>query len=159
MWRVKPLPLARPLSRRCLYTDITVLGQHYPRDATTNVTTSVLKKVGRKLHLQPAHPLGILRTLIESHWPTWTHLSSNSPVVTPARNFDDLSFPANHPGRARSDSYYLNRKYMLRTHTSAHEVETFAQWHAEMIGEFERCGAGSDGETWDEQRILVPSAY
>lgn len=93
----------------------------------TNVTPSILEKVERKLHLQPAHPLGILRTLIESHWPTWTHLSSYSPVVTPARNFDDLSFPADHPGRAKSDSYYLNREYMLRTHTSAHEVETFAK--------------------------------
>ena len=79
------------------------------------------------LHLQPNHPLGILRALIESHWPNFTHISNSSPVVTPAMNFDSLSFPADHPGRAITDSYYINREYMLRTHTSAHEVETFAK--------------------------------
>ncbi|KAF7789512.1 hypothetical protein EIP86_000458 [Pleurotus ostreatoroseus] len=129
MWRVRSLSLPRRISLRALSTDthIAVLGRQYPRDGMTNVTSSILEKVERKLHLQPAHPLGILRTLIESHWPSWTHLSSYSPVVTPARNFDDLSFPADHPGRAKSDSYYLNKEYMLRTHTSAHEVETFAK--------------------------------
>lgn len=34
-------------------------------------------------------------------------------------------FPADHPGRSLTDSYYLNATHMLRTHTSAHEVETF----------------------------------
>lgn len=56
-----------------------------------------------------------------------------SPVVTPARNFDDLSFPADHPGRALTDSYYINKEYMLRTHTSAHEVETFKKGHREWL--------------------------
>lgn len=108
-------------------THVQVLGKSYPRDATTNITSSIIDKLERRLHLQPSHPLGILRTLIESHWPTFTHLSDFSPVVTPARNFDDLSFPADHPGRSVTDSYYINKEYMLRTHTSAHEVETFAK--------------------------------
>lgn len=44
-----------------------------------------------------------------------------------AQNFDDLGFPADHPGRRPSDSYYLNAEYMLRTHTSAHEVQNFRE--------------------------------
>ncbi|CAA7271694.1 unnamed protein product [Cyclocybe aegerita] len=48
-----------------------------------------------------------------------------SPLVSPYKNFDELSFPADHPGRAVTDSYYANRDMMLRTHTSAHEVEMF----------------------------------
>jgi phenylalanyl-tRNA synthetase alpha chain len=41
------------------------------------------------------------------------------------QNFDELGFAKDHPGRSLTDSYYLNQEYMLRTHTSAHEVETF----------------------------------
>jgi phenylalanyl-tRNA synthetase alpha chain len=118
------------LSRKCMSTaanHVQVFGKSYPKDTTTNITESIIGKLERRLHQQPSHPLGILRTLIESHWPTYTHLSNFSPVVTPARNFDDLAFPADHPGRLVTDSYYINKEYMLRTHTSAHEVETFAK--------------------------------
>ena len=45
--------------------------------------------------------------------------------MTPWQNFDELSFPMDHPGRSVTDSYYVNRGLMLRTHTSAHEVEVF----------------------------------
>lgn len=45
--------------------------------------------------------------------------------MTVEKNFDELGFAADHPGRALTDSYYLNKKHMLRTHTSAHEIETF----------------------------------
>lgn len=108
-------------------THVKLLGQAYPRDSTTNVTSAIIDKLERRLHLQPSHPIGILRSLIENHWPSFTHLSDVSPVVTPAKNFDDLSFPADHPGRSVTDSYYINKHLMLRTHTSAHEVETFAK--------------------------------
>ncbi|CAG8522285.1 12676_t:CDS:2, partial [Racocetra fulgida] len=40
-------------------------------------------------------------------------------------NFDELGFPANHPGRSTSDSYYINTSIMLRTHTSAHQRQAF----------------------------------
>ncbi|GAA5897958.1 phenylalanine--tRNA ligase [Sporobolomyces salmoneus] len=97
----------------------------YPRDDHTNVPPTILSKLDRNLHLDPNHPLGILRTLIESHFSTFEHLNSLSPIVTVEQNFDDLGFPKDHPGRSLTDSYYLNRNHMLRTHTSAHEVESF----------------------------------
>lgn len=40
-------------------------------------------------------------------------------------NFDSLGFPPDHPGRARSDTYYINKSTLLRTHTSAHEAAIF----------------------------------
>jgi phenylalanyl-tRNA synthetase alpha chain len=46
-------------------------------------------------------------------------------VVTTHQNFDSLGFPPNHPGRALSDTYYINSKTLLRTHTSAHQADTF----------------------------------
>jgi len=104
-----------------------VLGKEYPTDERTNITQAIIDKLGRNLYLQPSHPLGILRTLIESHFSNFTAHSGFSPIVTPAKNFDDLGFPADHPGRALSDSYYINHGLMLRTHTSAHEVEVFAR--------------------------------
>ncbi|KAH8106840.1 phenylalanyl-tRNA synthetase [Cristinia sonorae] len=126
--RVRRIP-----ARRWLVTDanadnyITVLGDKYPKDSKTNITSAIMDKLERKLHLQPSHPIGILRSMIETHYPGFTALSNFSPVVTPAMNFDDLSFPLDHPGRSLTDSYYINSDHMLRTHTSAHEVETFAK--------------------------------
>lgn len=46
-----------------------------------------------------------------------------SPLVTPSQNFDDLLVPETHSSRSLSDSYYINHEWMLRTHTSAHQLE------------------------------------
>lgn len=104
-----------------------MLGNVYPTDSYTNITPAIISKLSRRLHTQEGHPIATLRTLIENHFPDYTHLSSLSPLVTPYQNFDSLSFPADHPGRSKTDSYYINQNLMLRTHTSAHEVETFAK--------------------------------
>lgn len=127
------LPLLTPTPRRhysptrhSKKTDPLLVNETlYPRDDYSNVTPTILSKLNRNLHLDPNHPLGILRTLIESHFSSFTHLNSLSPIVTVEQNFDDLGFPKDHPGRSLTDSYYLNRQHMLRTHTSAHEVESF----------------------------------
>jgi phenylalanyl-tRNA synthetase alpha chain len=110
-----------------------ILGRQYPTDAITNVTPAILSKIPLRLHTQPAHPLSILRSLIESHFPDFSHLSSFSPLVSPFKNFDELSFPKDHPGRALTDSYYINKNLMLRTHTSAHEVEVFRQGETKWL--------------------------
>lgn len=47
------------------------------------------------------------------------------PVVTVEENFDSLGFPKDHPGRSKSDTYYVNDRHLFRTHTSAHELECF----------------------------------
>jgi phenylalanyl-tRNA synthetase alpha chain len=104
---------------------VDILDQTYPTDEITNVPTSIISKTLLRLHTQQNHPLSTLRGLIESAYPDFSHLSSLSPLVTPFKNFDELSFPPDHPGRAVTDSYYINKDLMLRTHTSAHEVETF----------------------------------
>ncbi|CCM04583.1 uncharacterized protein FIBRA_06764 [Fibroporia radiculosa] len=106
---------------------IPLLGQKYPTDSSTNITSAITDKLARNLYLEPAHPLGILRSVVERHFSDFTALSGWSPLVTPSKNFDDLGFPEDHPGRALTDSYYINRDLMLRTHTSAHEVEVFSR--------------------------------
>ncbi|AQZ14256.1 MSF1 (YPR047W) [Zygosaccharomyces parabailii] len=102
-------------------------------DKMTNVTQSIIDLTGRSLHLQKCHPVGILREAIE------TRLNSTDsafkiynqfePVVSVYDNFDSLGFPMDHPGRSKSDTYYINSDTLLRTHTSAHETECFSQIH------------------------------
>lgn len=88
---------------------------------------SILSFLPRKLHLQPSHPVSITRQVIETNFPspTYTHYNNLHPIVSVAQNFDSLGFPKDHPGRSRTDTYYLNKDTILRTHTSAHEAEIF----------------------------------
>ncbi|KAM6971211.1 LOW QUALITY PROTEIN: phenylalanine--tRNA ligase, mitochondrial [Tautogolabrus adspersus] len=110
-----------------------VLGHSYPRDDFTNVTSKILEKVGRNLHNQSHHPLWLIKERIKAHiyssyvgrWgnPLFSVHDNLSPVVTVEQNFDSLLIPPDHPSRKRGDNYYLNRKTMLRAHTSAHQRE------------------------------------
>ncbi|KAF8654164.1 hypothetical protein AX16_003693 [Volvariella volvacea WC 439] len=124
-------------ARRYLTTNankhIEILGTSYPTDNITNITPAILAKLPLRLHTQPGHPLNTLRTLVETNYPDFAHLSSLSPLVTPFQNFDELSFPADHPGRSVTDSYYVNKDLMLRTHTSAHEVEVFRKGETKWL--------------------------
>ncbi|KAI9718276.1 MAG: hypothetical protein M1812_004266 [Candelaria pacifica] len=104
----------------------------YLTDSWTNIPRSILKALPRRLHLQPSHPIFLTRRLIESHFPkpTYKHYNNLPPNVSVAQNFDSLGFPHDHPGRSRTDTYYINRSTVLRTHTSAHQVDTFARNHS-----------------------------
>lgn len=99
----------------------------YPTDSWTNVPSSILAALPRRLHLQLSHPVSLTRQLIESQFPPpiYTHYNTLPPVVTVAQNFDSLGFSPNHPGRSRTDTYYVNKDTVLRTHTSAHEADIF----------------------------------
>ena len=101
-------------------------GQIYQRDSFSNAPPAILSKIDKKLLHVDGHPLSILRDIIETHFSQFTPCTPSSPIVTVAKNFDELGFAPDHPGRALSDSYYLNKEYMLRTHTSAHEVEEYS---------------------------------
>lgn len=99
----------------------------YPADEWTNVPPHILQLLPRKLHLQPGHPIAQARELIEARFPAPTYTAHNTlePIVSVAQNFDSLNFPAAHPGRSRTDTYYVNASTVLRTHTSAHQAELF----------------------------------
>ncbi|KAK4635727.1 Phenylalanine--tRNA ligase, mitochondrial [Fulvia fulva] len=131
---VRCLVRTRIASQRCFSSttagdpqsqSLTVGGKQYPTDDWTNVPPSILKHYGKKLHVQPNHPLSITRTLIESAFPGFNHHNDLTPVVTVRQNFDSLGFAQDHPGRSRTDTYYVNKDTVLRTHTSAHEVDIF----------------------------------
>jgi phenylalanyl-tRNA synthetase alpha chain len=83
--------------------------------------------VSRRLHIEKDHPISITRSIIESRFPSPTYKYHNTffPVVTTHQNFDSLGFPADHPGRSKTDTYYVNKDTVLRTHTSAHQADVF----------------------------------
>ncbi|KAK4098257.1 phenylalanyl-tRNA synthetase [Parathielavia hyrcaniae] len=106
---------------------VEINGNKYTTDPWFNVSSTVLSLTSRKLHLQKDHPVAITRKIVESVFPppTYRYYNDFDPVVSTYENFDSLGFPPDHPGRARSDTYYINKDTLLRTHTSAHEAELF----------------------------------
>lgn len=125
-------PNSRYFLRSCrrLYStskDLIVDGKTYKNDSWTNVPPYMLELITRKLHKNPNHPIGILNDLIKKsiQGMDYTIYEDFHPIVTKFQNFDSLGFPEDHPGRSKSDTYYLNKDHLLRTHTSAHEQECF----------------------------------
>ncbi|KAJ2696341.1 phenylalanyl-tRNA synthetase alpha subunit, mitochondrial, partial [Coemansia spiralis] len=132
---------------------LTVLGARHAGDEWTNATQAILDKTGRRLLHQPAHPLAILKDLIFDEFPDYAHYDSLDPVVSAYQNFDSLGFSHDHPGRAKSDTYYLNRDTLLRTHTSAHQLQLLAAGRERNRGLLDqaRNGAAAPGN----ERFLV----
>jgi phenylalanyl-tRNA synthetase alpha chain len=106
---------------------VQVNGKSYTTDSWFNTSPGVVEATSRRLHLQKDHPVYITRQIIESQFPEPVYKYHNTfdPVVTTHQNFDSLGFPADHPGRNRSDTYYFNKTTLLRTHTSAHQADTY----------------------------------
>lgn len=50
-------------------------------------------------------------------------------IVPAAQSFDLFDFPANHPARSRSDTYYVNDAEILRTHTTV-------SWYYHLTSEY-----------------------
>ncbi|KAK2813498.1 hypothetical protein FQN49_008296, partial [Arthroderma sp. PD_2] len=108
---------------------LTAGNKSYQPDDWTNAPSHILSHLGRRLYLDENHPLSITRKLVESQFggPEYGNFAESDPIVPAAQNFDDLGFPADHPGRSRTDTYYLNKGTVLRTHTSAHQRAYFQQ--------------------------------
>ena len=106
---------------------VTISGKPYTFDKTSNLSPSILNLVGRELYNIPNHPLCITRKLIQDVFKSnyFIHHHTSSPVVTTKLNFDALGFPEDHPGRSRTDTYYVDSDHVLRTHTSAHQAAAF----------------------------------
>uniref|UniRef100_A0A8C5MCS9 phenylalanine--tRNA ligase n=1 Tax=Leptobrachium leishanense TaxID=445787 RepID=A0A8C5MCS9_9ANUR len=111
--------------------NVEVLGQLYPRDDYTNITSKILSKVGKNLHNQSYHPLWLIKERIKKHFykeytgrfgnPLFSVYDDLCPVVTIKQNFDSLLISLDHPSRKKGDNYYVNCTHMLRAHTSAHQ--------------------------------------
>ncbi|KAK9320680.1 hypothetical protein V1517DRAFT_328713 [Lipomyces orientalis] len=99
-------------------------------DEWTNVTSTIERLTRRKLLNNPAHPLSILTDIIFSKFPEqeYTRAHFPDPRVSVYENFESLNITPDHVSRSKTDTYYLNKHKVLRTHTSAHQVESFRDY-------------------------------
>lgn len=130
----KPSKLClRLLSTKPSENVIELNNDKYISDDYSNVTPKITSYLGRNIHLQQHHPLSMLRQRIVKYFysaygnpkgnPVFSVYDSVSPIVTVEQNFDSLLIPHDHPSRAKSDCYYINREYLLRAHCTAHQVD------------------------------------
>lgn len=100
-------------------------GVLYRKDEVSNVSSTILSKIGPNLHNSPAHPLCQLKQRIQTLLVGYKHYDQFSPIVKVEDNFDRLLIGSDHPGRAKSASFFFNKSYMLRTHTTTHEPDVY----------------------------------
>lgn len=106
------------------------------RNQFCNIPKSIDDKITRKLHLQKNHPIEIIKNQIYAYFKktgNYEMFDDLDSVVTVEDNFDKLLIPENHPSRKKTDTYYINEKYVLRTHTSAHQNELLKQGHTNFL--------------------------
>jgi phenylalanyl-tRNA synthetase alpha chain len=101
-------------------------------DEQYNIPASVTEKLGSDLLLKEKHPIGVLwkemQTYFKSVDSDMVFYDREDPIVNTVENFDNLRLPPGHPGRSPSDTYYVNKDTVLRTHTSAHQCKHMAEY-------------------------------
>lgn len=110
------------------------------RSEFCNIPKSIEDKLGRNLHNQTYHPVEIIKNTIYSYFdslncfcPKLEKFDDLSPIVSVIDNFDKLLIPQDHVARSRSDTYYINEKTVLRTHTSAHQNELLSKGYQNFL--------------------------
>ncbi len=103
-----------------------------------NIPTFIEQKINRKLHNQQNHPIEIMKRRIYDYFNKldecdFVMFDELDPIVSTIDNFDRLLIPENHPARSKSDTYYLNEKQVLRTHTSAHQSELLSKGYTQFL--------------------------
>src|SRR3989338_7436994 len=75
-------------------------------------------------------------------------------IVSAKESFDPFNFPANHPARSHSDTYYVNNDYILRTHTTVMWAYHLAlQQVKEKMAKGEPVGALCHGKVYRKDEI------
>ncbi|KAL3072507.1 hypothetical protein niasHS_017481 [Heterodera schachtii] len=103
-----------------------------------NVSDGVKSLLSRRLLRENGNPLELLKRRIIAFFDTnYRKPRGSSPLFTVCEdeprlvsifdNFDSLLIPSDHPSRRASDTYYVNRDYCLRAHTSAHQFGLLKQ--------------------------------
>jgi phenylalanyl-tRNA synthetase alpha chain len=96
------------------------------RLATISAKTASLEdftKPGFPLNEGSLHPLNITRQIIISIFERIGFTVTSGPEIEDDwHNFSALNFPENHPARDMQDTFFIDEKFALRTHTSSVQV-------------------------------------
>lgn len=96
----------------------------------SNVPSQIKDLMDRRLHLQPNHPLCIVKERIQAVFPDFVMGDDLPAEVSVADCFDRLLIPQDHPSRSPSDTYYVDDNTVLRTHMTAHTVALASKGHS-----------------------------
>ena len=78
---------------------------------------------GKKQHKGTLHPISITIRQIELIFNSIGFSLADGPEIEDDyHNFTALNIPESHPARAMHDTFYLNKGYVLRTHTSSVQI-------------------------------------
>ncbi|EFC49819.1 predicted protein [Naegleria gruberi] len=113
----------------------------YVQIKESNIPPSVHAKIGRNLYRKDNHPLCIIKTIIQNHFIEKAAKDNGKvqifdefhPKVTTVQNFESLCFPSDHISRQPTDTYYYDSLHLLRTHTTAHQVEILQKGHEHFL--------------------------
>lgn len=103
-----------------------------------NISQFIRDKIGKNLHNKLNHPIEIIKKHIYNYFDSlvdyqFEKYDNLSPFVSVEDNFDKLLIPKDHIARSKSDTYYVNEKTVLRTHTSAHQNELLSKKHTAFL--------------------------
>ncbi|KAM3716824.1 putative valine--tRNA ligase [Dirofilaria immitis] len=107
-------------------------------DEKWNLSPAVLRTLQRRLLFEVDNPLSLLKQRIVNFIygkyqmkggmsPQFAVIDNQPRAVSVFDNFDSLLVPANHVSRSVQDTYYINKDYCLRAHTSAHQHSLISQ--------------------------------
>ncbi len=75
------------------------------------------------------HPISQVRKLIEKTFVEMGYSIEEGPdVEDDFHNFEALNIAKDHPARDMQDTFYINKKYLLRTHTSPVQIRTMMKY-------------------------------
>lgn len=104
---------------------------------TINIPDSILSKTQIKLHNKKGNPICLIKEKIYNFFASchidFTTHDDLSEIVTVENNFDLLLIPPTHSSRSVSDTYYITKSQVLRTHTSAHQNELLAKGYENFL--------------------------
>lgn len=104
---------------------VEILGRTYRADEWTNVPNKVIKLMGRQLYANPGNPIYLIAESLRRHFEGFTSHHFVDPVVDLWSNFDSILVPPGHISRSRTDTFYVDKDRVLRSHTSAHQSTCF----------------------------------
>ncbi len=115
-----------------------IINKEMLKNEYSNIPLSIENKLEKKLHNRKNHPIEIIKNNIYKYFESLTeynfsYFDNLSEIVSIEDNFDKLLIPKDHPARKKSDSYYVNENYVLRTHTSAHQNELLSKGFTQFI--------------------------
>ncbi|EFO28194.2 phenylalanyl-tRNA synthetase [Loa loa] len=107
-------------------------------DEKWNLSPAVLRTLQRRLLFEIDNPLCLLKQRIVNFIygkyqvkggmsPQFAVVDNQPRIVSIFDNFDSLLVPTNHVSRSVQDTYYINKDYCLRAHTSAHQHSLISQ--------------------------------